>query len=79
MQDHKYQTILVTHQPPYKTALDPIYGEHVGSTSIRKFIKEHQPDYCITGHIHENEGKTDKLGKTIIVNPGPAGKIIEID
>ena len=79
MKDHKYRTILVTHQPPFKTSLDPIYGEHAGSTSIRKFIQEHQPDFCITGHLHENEGKTDKIGKTLIINPGPLGKIIEIN
>ncbi|MBU2523371.1 MAG: metallophosphoesterase [Nanoarchaeota archaeon] len=78
MKDHKYKTILVTHQPPYKTLLDLVYGDHSGSTSIRKFIQQHQPDYCITGHIHENEGKQDKIGKTIIINPGPLGKIIEI-
>ena len=78
IRDHKYKTILVTHQPPYKTLLDSVYGEHAGSTSIRKFIKEHQPDFCITGHIHENEGKQDKIEKTIIINPGPLGKIIEV-
>jgi len=78
MQDNKYKTILVTHQPPFKTLLDPVYGDHSGSTSIRKFIEKHQPEYCITGHIHENEGKQDKIGKTIILNPGPLGKIIEI-
>ena len=78
IRDHKYKTILVTHQPPYKTLLDPVYGEHSGSTSIRKFIEKHQPDFCITGHIHENEGKQDQLGKTIIINPGPLGKIIEV-
>jgi len=78
MKDHKYKTILVTHQPPFETSLDLIYGEHVGSTSIRKFIEKNQPDFCITGHIHENEGKHDKIGKTVVLNPGPEGKIIEL-
>jgi len=73
-----YKTLLITHQPPYKTSLDALYGGHVGSISIRKFIQLNQPDYCITGHIHENEGKHDKVGKTMIINPGPEGKIIEI-
>ena len=78
MKDHKYKTILVTHQPPFETSLDAIYGEHVGSTSIRKFIEKNQPDFCITGHIHENEGKSDNIGKTLVINPGPQGKIIEL-
>jgi len=79
LQDHKYRTLIVTHQPPYKTELDLIFGEHVGSTSIRKFIREHQPDFCITGHIHENEGKQDHIGKTLVLNPGPLGKIMDIN
>ena len=79
LSNNKMKSILVTHQPPYKTLLDPVYGEHSGSTSIRKFIEKHQPNFCITGHMHENEGKQDKIGKTKIVNPGPLGKIIEID
>ena len=78
LQDHKYSVILVTHQPPYKTKADKIYGEYSGSTSIRKFIEKNQPAYCICGHIHENEGKTDKIGETIVTNPGIKGKIIEL-
>jgi len=78
LQDHKYKVILVTHQPPYRTKLDKIYGEYSGSKSIRKFIEKNQPAYCICGHIHENEGKRDKIGSTIIINPGPEGRIIEI-
>ncbi|MEM2956061.1 MAG: metallophosphoesterase [Candidatus Pacearchaeota archaeon] len=78
LQDHKYSVVLVTHQPPYKTELDKIYNEYSGSRSIRKFIEKNQPAYCICGHIHENEGKTDKIGETIILNPGHEGKIIEL-
>jgi hypothetical protein len=78
IQDHKYQVILVTHQPPYKTKLDKIYGEFSGSKSIRKFIEKYHPAYCICGHIHENEGKSDKIEGTVIINPGIEGRIIEI-
>lgn len=63
--------ILVTHQPPYKTRNDRIfYGVHVGSKSIRKFIENHKPLVCLTGHIHEGKG-IDSIGSTKIVNPGP--------
>lgn len=70
--------ILATHEPPYDTKLDFI-GSHNGSRQIRRFIEEHQPLYSICGHFHENEGKQDRIGKTIIINPGPSGRIIELN
>ncbi|MDL1962936.1 MAG: metallophosphoesterase [Deltaproteobacteria bacterium] len=62
--------ILVSHTPPYNTVMDIVGdGIHAGSTAVRKFIEEYQPQLCLTGHIHEAIGK-DKIGSTIIVNPG---------
>jgi Icc-related predicted phosphoesterase len=62
--------ILVSHCPPYRTAVDRIYaGYHVGSTSVRQFIETYQPDVCIAGHIHEAPGE-DRIGKTLVLNPG---------
>jgi len=80
VKNHKYKIILVTHQPPYGTKLDYLdyLGRHVGSVSIRKFIEKYQPVLCVCGHLHTNFGKMDKIGKTIVINPGPEGKIIEI-
>lgn len=66
--------ILLTHSPPAKTKLDKIFlGLHVGSKAIRKFIEKFQPDLVICGHIHESMG-SDKIGKTVIINPGPFPK-----
>jgi Icc-related predicted phosphoesterase len=66
--------IMVSHQPPYNTINDLVSpGVHVGSLSVRKFIEEHQPLVCFTGHIHEGTG-IDHIGNTAIVNPGPAGR-----
>ncbi len=66
--------IFVPHAPPRNTKLDRItLGAHVGSTAVRTFIEEHQPDVVVCGHIHEARG-TDIIGKTKIVNCGPAGK-----
>lgn len=76
--NEKGNLILATHEPPYNTKLDFI-GKHKGSRQIRKFIEENQPLYSICGHFHENEGKQDKIGKTVIINPGPKGKIIELN
>lgn len=62
--------ILVSHQPPYGTKLDRTYsGRHVGSHSVRKFIKKEQPLICFTGHIHEAVG-IDSIGNTKLINSG---------
>ena len=62
--------VLISHTPPFNTATDRIgSGIHAGSTAIRKFIEEKQPDFCFTGHIHESKGE-DRIGRTVILNPG---------
>lgn len=62
--------ILISHNPPKDTACDKISnGMHVGSTAVRKFIEEKQPDICVCGHIHESRGQ-ERLGKTLVLNPG---------
>ncbi len=70
--------ILVLHDPPHNTRLDLLDSRHGGSKVVRAFIEKHQPDYCICGHFHENKGKMDRIGKTILINPGPQGRVIEI-
>ena len=62
--------VLISHTPPFNTATDLIgSGVHVGSTAIREFIEEKQPDVCFTGHIHESRGE-DRIGRSLILNPG---------
>lgn len=64
--------VLVTHSPPFNTAVDDIGGgKHIGSQAIRAFIEKKQPLLCVCGHAHEAKGR-DKLGKTELINPGPA-------
>lgn len=68
------RTVFVPHAPPYNTLVDRIgSGKHVGSTSVRQFIEERQPDLVICGHIHEARG-VDSIEKSRIVNCGPAGR-----
>lgn len=71
--------IVLTHGPPYGTTLDfvPETG-HRGCKSIRKFIEEASPMLCICGHIHETAGNTDMIGKTFVINPGPAGAMLKV-
>jgi Icc-related predicted phosphoesterase len=62
--------ILVSHTPPLKTKADRIgSGIHVGSKAVRTFIENHQPAFCLCGHIHEARS-CDRIGNTRIINPG---------
>lgn len=70
------KVILVTHGPPHGTELDYIHGRHVGCKSITKFIQEVSPVVSISGHIHETFGVKQVIGKTLVINPGPEGKIL---
>jgi uncharacterized protein len=70
--------IFVTHGPAHGTELDKVAGSHKGSISYRKFIDDVKPHLVISGHLHENEGKSEKIGRTMFINPGRQGAIIEI-
>jgi Icc-related predicted phosphoesterase len=75
--------VFVPHAPPKDTRLDrTFFGRHVGSSAVREFVEARQPDLLICGHIHESRG-IDRLGKTEMVNVGPARKgcyaVIDID
>jgi Icc-related predicted phosphoesterase len=73
------KVIFVSHTPPSYTKCDIIQGYgYVGSDSVRNFIEVIKPLYNINGHIHETFSRRDKIGETIIINPGPEGKILRI-
>jgi len=73
------RTILLTHSPPYGTHLDELGGSHHGNRSITSFLKKNKINVIlnICGHFHENAYKDDRLGRVTVINPGPAGTIIE--
>jgi len=72
------KVILVTHQPPYGTAVDKIHKQHAGNKSFTKFINEEKPHLVICGHLHETAKKKDKIGKTEVINPGWEGMFVEL-
>ena len=78
MKKHDGKMVLMTHAPPYRTKIDKIMDEHCGNKSIRNFIVKAKLDIVISGHLHENTGKEDKIGKTRLYNPGPFGRIITV-
>ncbi|MCK4389509.1 MAG: metallophosphoesterase [Desulfobacterales bacterium] len=70
---HFEHLILMAHNPPFGTQTDRVSsGQCVGSIAVREFIEKHQPEVCVTGHIHESRG-VDRIGKTQIINSGLFG------
>jgi len=76
----KGKIILLTHAPPGYTKLDYLkwMKEHRGCASYGSFIRKYKPVLALSGHLHEHFGVKQKLGKTLICNPGPEGMIFEI-
>ncbi|MEM2599966.1 MAG: metallophosphoesterase family protein [Thermoproteota archaeon] len=71
--------ILLSHTPPFNTSLDlTSMGEHIGSVELRRFIEEEAPLACLCGHVHERAGLSERIGGTLVVNPGPRGMLIEL-
>jgi len=75
--------IIISHIPPYgilDLSEDNPYlklkGGHIGSKVIRNFIEEKKPKLVVCGHLHL-PGE-EKLGNTVIINPGEE-KIINFD
>jgi len=63
--DKSKKLIFITHAPPYGTKLDLLpFPGHVGCQSIVKVIIDLKPVIHLSGHLHENEGKKDKIGNT---------------
>ena len=61
--------IVIVHQPP-RGACDILYnGERSGSSELRRFIENYQPDLVLCGHIHEDRGECH-IGSTLVVNVG---------
>jgi hypothetical protein len=75
--NRKRKLIFITHAPFYNTKLDFLSMGHRGCKSTRKFVEEMNPIIGICGHFHENFNKKDMIKKTLIMNPGPEGTIIE--
>lgn len=71
--------VLICHCPPKETALDQAAGgAHFGSTAVRDFINQQQPEYFFCGHIHESAGIETTIGKTRCWNVGKQGHLLEL-
>ncbi len=72
------KVVLLVHAPPYKTKLDNVMGSSCGNKTFKEFIVRNKPDLVVCGHLHENAGKEDFIGKTRIINPGAFGVVVEV-
>lgn len=70
--------VFLSHAPPHGTRLDELFDAHVGDASIRRLIERVRPAVALSGHLHENFGVYDRLGDTVLFNPGPRGAVIEV-
>lgn len=62
------------HAAGTKAEFSGVKGERV----LRKAIEKFQPDVFLSGHIHEAEGLTEKIGKTRVFSVGKKGRVIEV-
>lgn len=70
--------IMVTHIHPAGSLMESFSHFVKGSKGLTRAVKEFQPDILICGHVHEAEGIEERIGKTLVMNVGKKGKIIEI-
>lgn len=74
----KTNLIILTHFPPYNCRLDklpptnPINpNKHIGSKIVKEIIDKFKPKLVICGHLEEYQDRCH-IGKTEVINPGPA-------
>ena len=68
--------ILVSHNVPFGSTLDGVnnpdlpdfaQGQMVGSHRCRAAMAALSPSLCLAGHLHENYGRTERIGETLCV------------
>lgn len=69
--------VLVSHLPPWGTlsSRDRRFVDR-GSAQLRRWIEARQPAAVICGHVHHPEPVVERIGETLIVNPGPRGWLL---
>jgi len=66
--------VLVSHNVPFGSSLDGVnnpdlpdfaQGKLVGSHRCRAVMSALSPSLCLSGHLHENYGRTERIGATL--------------
>ena len=69
--------VLVSHSPPYGH-VDEAGGRHLGSHAVLDTIELMSPRLVVCGHIHGCWGKRSTVGRTLVLNAGPEGQLLEL-
>jgi Icc-related predicted phosphoesterase len=80
----------VYHWPPTGSPTSWTGRREYGDADLAGWIREHQPDLVLTGHVHESPFKAagawaDRVGSTWVFNPGnqigpvPAHIVLDLD
>ena len=79
LEDCPEGAVLVVHSPPKGHCDQSGAGDHLGSTAILDAIESKRPPLAVCGHIHESWGEEDEVGSTNVINPGPGGRMVEVE
>lgn len=70
--------IMVTHVHPAGSKIEKFTNLFPGSGAVTEALYKFKPDLLLCSHVHEAEGIEEKIGNTLVVNVGKAGKIIDL-
>jgi Icc-related predicted phosphoesterase len=70
--------VFLFHAPPLDTKLDLIGSSHNGNQTEKELILRYKPGLVVCGHFHENADKRERTEGGVLINPGPAGWLIEL-
>ena len=80
--DRTKPLVLLTHYPPSGTNVSGtsvITPDSGGSRLVRQIVEALRPALVVCGHYHQDFGKEAHVGATRVVNPGPGGRIFEVE
>jgi Icc-related predicted phosphoesterase len=74
-QQRKEKWAWVYHAPPDESPVSWVGKKHIGDHDLLAWIREYQPDFVFTGHIHESPFRTDgswidRIDSTWVFNAG---------
>ncbi len=69
--------VLVSHSPPHGH-VDEAGGVHLGSYAVLETIERVSPRLVVCGHIHGWWGKQSTVGRSLVVNAGPEGQLLDL-
>jgi Icc-related predicted phosphoesterase len=75
--DCPLRAVLVTHSPPFGH-VDMTNGAHLGSRAVLETVAVTAPRLAVCGHIHACWEQEARVGRTRVINAGPAGVWVDI-